>query len=242
MAGIFNDGTSLRKYGRKELNYTIPGFFSDEDAGIIGRSLLKRLSEPRIGATAGDIPIKDSQNYFQRGVYRLVLSFGSYSYEYSPVDRLDKWVKSGTGDLTPALEAENYVYGAASLKLTFMTAHNDQILISHLVNLGKIKKISLYIRSNLKGNFLSLGFGLNSILERMQKIDISVENPFLPIEFDLSSTEVREIGKLGFIVNENPSSEAVIQIDRIDFLISGFKTYNLEYKKATYTLKANRQE
>ena len=68
-----------------------------------------------------------------------------------------------------------------------------------------------------------------------------IENQFLPIEFDILSLNLRAISPLGFIVNQNVDSEAVIQIDKIDFLLAGFKTYNLEYKKATYFLRSNKQ-
>ena len=241
VAGIFNDGTSVSKYGRKELQYAIPGFFSNDDAGIIGRSLLKRLSEPRTGAIAGSIPVQSAQDFFERGVYRFILPFGLYSYEYSPVDRLDEWIKSGPGDLVPTQDIQNYVYGTSSLKLTFTNAKNDTLVVNKGVKLGKIVKINIYVQSNKKGSFLSLGFGINSINEHVLKIDIPIENQFIPIEFDLSSLDVREIGQLGFIVNENLVDEAVIQIDKIDLLLAGFKTYKLEYKKATYTLKSNKQ-
>ena len=73
VAGIFNNETSVRKYGRKALpSYQIPGFFSNEDAGIIGRSLLERLSEPETSAMASHLSVKTTHDFLKRGVYRFI--------------------------------------------------------------------------------------------------------------------------------------------------------------------------
>ena len=72
-------------------------------------------------------------------------------------------------------------------------------------------------------------------------MDIAVPNQFIPIEFDVSSLNIREIRRLGFFVNQNPVSQAVIQLDKIDFEVTGYETYKLEYLQASYTLDSKKQ-
>ena len=203
VGGVFNDETSVKKYGRKELNYQVPGFFSEEDCENIGRSLLKNLSEPKTGGRLTDFPIKSTESFFKRGIYRFVMPFASYSLNYSEVDRVEDWQKKCSGDLALTHDSQTFVYANGSLKLTFSNAEGDQIYLEKPFSLGKITKIQFYIQANQTGSFLSFGFGLNSIDERSFKIDIAVSNQFIPIEFDLSDLDIREIRVLGFFVNSS---------------------------------------
>ena len=108
-------------------------------------------------------------------------------------------------------------------------------------NSGKIEKIQLYLRSDQPGDFLSVGFGLFDIEENFFKIDIPTRDTFIPIEIDLSSLDIREIARFGFIINRNLSKRVILQIDKIDFNVFGSQTYRLAYKKATYTLPPSKK-
>jgi hypothetical protein len=96
--------------------------------------------------------------------------------------------------------------------------------------------------SSIAGYFLSLGFGITSILENQFPIDIPFANQFIPIEINLSSLNIREIQHLGFIVTEDFEEPVDVKIDKIDILVDGHKTYTMRYKKATYTLSPSLQK
>ena len=129
VAGLYNDPTSVKKYGRKELNYQVPGFFSDEDCETIGRSLLTSLSEPKTGGSLADFPIKSATSFFKRGLYRFIMPFASYSLNYSEVDKVEDWIKEGPGDLALSKDDQTFVFADGSLKLTFLDSLNDLIYI-----------------------------------------------------------------------------------------------------------------
>ncbi len=241
VAGIFNNVTSVKKYGRKELNYQVPGFFSDEDCRIIGNGLLAKLSEPQLGAKTKTIKINSKDDFLWRGVYRFVLPYSTYTLSYSEVDSVNDWQSQISGDLVISKDNENFIYADGSIKLSFQNAQNDRIYLEKIFNQGKINKIQFYLQSNLIGSYLSCGFGLADIAEHTFVIDIATRNQFIPIEIDLSTLNIREIRKFGFTVNQNTESQVSLQIDKIDFNVSGHKTYTLQYKKAVYTFDTRRQ-
>ncbi len=51
VAGIYNDTASVKKYGRKELNYQIPGYFADDEADVIGNATTGRKKDPKYSAS-----------------------------------------------------------------------------------------------------------------------------------------------------------------------------------------------
>ena len=242
VAGVFNDATSAKKYGRKELNYQAPGFFSDDDCKLIGEGLLRRLAEPQLGAKASNIIIKTPADFIQRGAYRFVLPYSSYTVNYSAVDQPSEWTREGMGDLTLAHESENFVYADGAVELAFQNAKGDRIYIEKtFYRYGRLNKIQFYVQSNLAGSYLSVGFGLADISEHVFSIDIAAPNQFIPITIDVAALNLREIRKFGFIVTKNTSAPVELQLDKIDLNVSGHKSYVMQYKKASYIFEPRRQ-
>ena len=119
VAGIFNNATSAKKYGRKELNYQVPGFFGDEDCQTIGQGLLAKLSEPQLGAKTSSIVIKSKDDFIRRGRYRFVLPYASYTVNYSEVDNVADWTREASGDLAISKDTENFIYTDGAVKAHF---------------------------------------------------------------------------------------------------------------------------
>ena len=54
---------------------------------------------------------------------------------------------------------------------------------------------------------------------------------FTDVEIDIAHLQIRELRKFSLIVNENLSEPVALQIDKIDFSVSGYKTYTLGSRK-----------
>ena len=69
VAGIFNNTQSVAEYGRQELNYQVPGYFTDDDCRIVGEALAEAGARPR-----RYLKVKDAK--WDRYVFGLYKFFG----------------------------------------------------------------------------------------------------------------------------------------------------------------------
>jgi hypothetical protein len=86
VAGLYNDETSIAKYGRKELDYQIPGFFDDTDADIVGNAKLAELKDPQISGKINGYRIRSKLDYLDPGLYRFIMPFSRYSELLNDLD------------------------------------------------------------------------------------------------------------------------------------------------------------
>lgn len=239
VAGIFNNLSSIKKYGKRELNFQIPGFFEDDDADIVGSALLDEKSEPKESATASGFVIQSILDYQNRGTYRFVLPFKDYTVLYSDVDDETQWQKQGTGDLTISKENDLLVHGDGCVRLDFANALSDSVLFEREL-IGNIQTIRFYIRSNRQGSFASVGVGLTNFDENITKIDFPVADIFYNFEWDVSQLDLKKISKFGIRIDENLPT-TTIYIDKIEFLLKGHKYYKLRLKQSKYRFSPNNQ-
>ena len=75
VAGIYNNTTSVKKYGRKELNYQVPGFFSNQDCQTVGQALLRDNKDPQLFAKVKSLPLGRLGSPLELGKYRFVSPF-----------------------------------------------------------------------------------------------------------------------------------------------------------------------
>lgn len=235
VAGIYSDTTSIRKYGKKELRFQVPGYFSDDDCQAVGEALLAARKDPKFSGTLSGIPITTPGDYLSPGVYRVILPFDEYEVEASALDSAADWTVTALGDLALSDDTTNFIYGTGSVKLTFQTADQDRAEFSPAV-VGTIKRIRFYIRSTKPGALVTVGVGETTWNEATRLINFGVVNRFFRFDWDVSAENFSQIGKIGFRVEGDQAAETSINVDKLDILIAGNKTYRLDLAKATYKI------
>jgi len=241
VAGVYNDAASVKKYGRKELNYQIPGYFADDEADIIGDALLDEKKDPVQSAKMKGLVIKGFDQYLELGNYRFIMPFDKFDYLYSDVDSAAEWTKNGAGDLAITKDEDSYVYGDGCLKLTFTTAEDDYATFTSDCNIGKIEKIRFFVKSANTGALLKCGIGYGAWDQYTVDVDIHVLSYFQNYEWDVSDLDITRINYIGFQVNDNQSSEISVLIDKIELEIAGHPYYTLRLKEAKYKIKPKEQ-
>lgn len=235
VAGIYNDVSSVKKYGRKEMTYQVPGFFEDEECDIVGNALLEEKKEPSLSATVTGYIVNGGGDYLERGNYRFVMPFKSYEYVYDDVDDIEDWETETGSALVLSKDEDIYMYGDGCLKIAYSGNNSDLITLQNSFELGKIEKINFYIRASKTGGFINVGIGSGAWNDYTASVDIPIQERFINFEWDVSDFDVRDIDTFGIQINDAlGTSSTEIWIDRITFTVKGFQNYELEYKKATY--------
>jgi hypothetical protein len=173
VAGVYNDASSVKKYGRKELNYQIPGYFHDEEADIIGNALLAEKKEPSMSSTISGFIIHGGNEFLQRGNYRFVMPFGEYFHVYDDLDDVALWTAGN--DVTITKDTTEYVYGDGSIKITFNGSPYipgaDLATIVKTFNLGKITSIRFFIQTSELLSGLKISLNISSEIKTIAFID-----------------------------------------------------------------------
>lgn len=233
VAGIYNDETSAAKYGPKELNYQIPGYMTDDDADNLGAALLADKKDPEDSAAMTGWLVEDTRELLQRGNYRFILPLATYYTNHDEVEDSTEWTVSGSGDVVLSDDAANVAFGAASVKADFQYAQ-DQVIILNKTFIGRIKKVRFYIMCTVFGLKFTVGVGQSAWDDYTQDFPIGISNRFLPITIDLESQNLTGIEYFGIKIKEDLSQAASLWLDKIDFEITGNRTYNVRLSKHNY--------
>ncbi len=245
VAGIYNDATSVKKYGRKELNYQVPGFFSNQDCQTVGQALLRDNKEPRLFAKVKDFSLGRLKSPLALGKYRFVSVFSTVTQSFlaldGPLENGRLWQKKGSGDLGIFQDSNFFVFANGSLKLSFQNANGDNIEYTKNFKTSQIQSFSFYVRSTSIGSYLQFGFGIHSIEENLYTIGIDTANTFLRVSLDVWSLNLSKIAKVGFKVKENTQASTTVYLDKLDITYVGFTHYNLDLTASTYQISSRNQ-
>lgn len=234
VVGLFNDVSSVRKYGRNELTVKLPGYFGDDDGERLGEAVLADLKDPKESAKTENYQATTEDDYLENGVYRIVMPLGIYRSTVQDVDDASEWTITGTGDLAKAKDSDIFLFADGCVRFD-MTEALNQVATVPVDAQGIIRKVFFYVRSNRVGSFITVGVGSTTWNQYTTKIDIPIANTFLPIEWDITSLDVRKIGVFGFRVDEDFTSEVKVWIDKIDVQYSGHKPYKLQLTRSVYS-------
>lgn len=236
VAAIANDATSQSKYGVRELQYQMAGYFSDDDCELVANALLDELSEPKYSAKIGGILVGDSTEPLERGVYNIIGPFQTYEAEINDCDDSADFTKFGAGDLALSTETAILMTGVGALKMSYTSAANDRAECSPNVK-GSIQRIQFYVRSQNSGVVATVGVGAASWSENTRPIGINLANTWLLFDWDVSSLNLTEISK--FAIRVDDTSSGIIYVDRIKAVLKGNRHYEMELREATYTFKGS---
>lgn len=236
VAGVYNDASSVKKYGRKELNYQIPGYFHDEEADIIGNALLAEKKEPAMSSTITGFIIYGGNEFLQRGNYRFVMPFGEYFHVYDDLDDTTLWTAGA--DVAITKDVAEYVYGDGSIKIQYNGAGYipgaDLATIVKAFGLGKINSINFYIRASVAGNFLKMDIATDGTQTVTSNINIPVKEKFLNIKLDISAENIKSISSITLYADEVIAVGTKIWIDRIELSVLHHKHYTMRLDNAKY--------
>jgi hypothetical protein len=227
VAGVYNNDSSVKKYGRNELNYQIPGFFSDSDADLVGNALISDLAEPDTSAQTGNWQARNQLEYLTNGIYRFIMPLSRYTETVNDVDDASEWDIVATGDLTAEDEDTVFVFADGGVKFTAQNASGQRAEIDIEAE-GLIREVRFYVRSNQAGAGMTVGVGGSAWNEVTTTLDVPIADTFVPFRWDVSDLNIRTLGKFAIRIDEDFTAERQIYIDKIDVVFSGHKTYNLQ--------------
>jgi hypothetical protein len=242
VGGLYNDATSISKYGEKDLDYQVPGFFEQEEIDVIGNSLLNNKKEPKFVARVTGHKLQGADDYIDRGLHRFVMPLDEYVDNYDEVDDINLWSKSGVGDSVFSMTDEKFVFGAESLKIQFTDAFNDVIQMAKTFKQGNIQRCYFYVYCNTPGQVFTFGVGRSVWNEKTVQVPISLTNIFFPVEFDIEG--LSEVNYAGVQIDKEfvtGDSEVVLFIDKIDFEVQGYKTYKMNFERGQYKFSPSDQ-
>lgn len=234
VAGVYTDETSIAKYGRRELDYTVPAYLTQADADAIGASLISRLAEPQQSLKIDGVAIETNSPLWLTGDYRFILDSKRYWAEYDIVDESDDWQIAGLGDLVLSESSTILVAGAKSLKADFDAAQNQEFYLEKEFSAGKIHSIRFFIRASTSGVFLYIGAGVTTWDENLFPVTIAASNRFFPVEIDLSSLNIRKIGAVGFKILQDMGATTTVYVDRFTIEATGSPSYRARLGRHGY--------
>jgi len=137
-----------------------------------------------------------------------------------------------------SLAYDNSVFmeGSGSIRADFEFAEG-QSFETDIDAKGFIKEIRFYIRSNVAGSFMLVGVGDSVYNQHTTTIDIPFADVFVPIVWDVSALNLKNLGKFGIEVTNDTGVSTNVWIDNIEVMYTGHRNYNLELKKSVYSYR-----
>ena len=242
VAAIVNDETSQAKFGVRELQYQMPGYFSDSDCELVANALLNEMATPKYYGKVKEIPVNDSGDYIERGNHRFINTPTRYNSSLNECEDVDDWtVTGGSGgtDLAIVNVQDVLVSGAFSMKMTWTAAQGTYVYAPIAIK-GGLKKIKMWLRSNRTGQLLTVGVGLGSFLQSYRTVSFNATEQWFLFEWDVSDLSLSELDEIGFVINDSDTATNV-WIDNIECELIGSKHYTLEFNRATYIFSPDKQ-
>lgn len=238
VAAIANDTRSQSKYGVRELQYQMSGFFSDDDCELVADRLLEEMKEPKYSAEISGFILGDRNTPIDRGYYNLVAAFSTFEASINDCDDSTEFTKFGSGDLALSTETSIIMSGAASLKMQYTSAVGDRAQCDVSVN-AFIERLQFYVRSQNDGIVGTVGFGVSVWNENTRSISIPLDDTWLLFDWDVSGLSITEIGK--FAIQISDASPGIIYIDRIVAVAKGNRHYPMELSEVEYSFKPDKR-
>lgn len=242
-AVIRKDDESIQKYEKRELVFQVPGAFGDDECTLLAENLLARYKDPSRSFEIKNYVLRSKADRFVVGRYKIVFPPGLYDDSVNDCEDASQWVAAGPGDLAVTNSSTKILSGAKSIRLQYTSAANDiAVLTLPAPFKGFIKKIRLWVYCSRAGQLFTLGIGRTLWNEHTNPVSISLASQFQLIEWDVSGLNLRQIGQIGFRIDDASGSPTSIYIDRIEATTSGHKTFIAKLKRAKYSFSPTEQK
>jgi len=239
VAGIFTDESSAAKFGVSVDEQQIPGFTGEADTALIGNALLAASKDPVESARSKGWLARNSFEFLTQGLYRFVMPREDFQETVDDLDDATAFSVIGGGDLVVSDDKVTFMFADGSVKLAFTESVGTRAELDIDVE-GIIKQVIFYVRATKKGDYLTVGVGSSIWDQHTFDFDISLTGTFIPIVWDLSGKGIRKLGKFAIEVNQSQVSETRVQIDKLDIVFAGHKTYRMIRKRSTYRYSPGR--
>lgn len=230
VSDILSDDTSIAKYGKRELRYQAPGFFSDSDLTLIGTRLLEDLKDPKVSATSNGFQVFTEAEFIRRGIHRFILPFDQYPETWNEAEDVTEWSAIG-GGITLSDETSIIVLGASAIRGECTGALNSRIELTQPFK-GNIAKIRFWFRASERLSEVTVGVGLTNWNEHTTTFGCPVQDQYFSVEWDLSALNLKRLGKFAVQIPTNDPVD--VYIDQIDVVVNGFPYYKVKSTKQTY--------
>jgi hypothetical protein len=244
VGGIFSDLTSIQKYGKRELQYQVPGYFEQDEIDIVGNNLLAEKKEPTTSATCEFNSIQGELSFLSNGYYRFILPFARYRVEYQDFESLDDWALISAGDMAITTDTTTYKTGQASIKLTYSDSNGGAAEYTEVFNKGVLKNLYIYFMTDQIGKFFDLEIDvvdMNGTETLSIPVTIAKQDEFVLFTWALAAYQIRKVTALRIRPTVYPTTEKNIWLDRVTFEINACKHYSLDFKRATYSIAPENQ-
>lgn len=241
IAGIYQDQTSIAKYGLRSFTQRVPGFFANAECDIIGQQVLDNLKEPELSAMMKKIQISGQEDVLPFGPHRFILPVETYPMLLTEDEDDSSWAITGTGDLVLSNDTNFVIQGFQSLKLDFTDAFGQEITLP--VNAtGKVESFDIWIYSSATGVIFTFGFGLTNFTENTTTVTLPGANRWYRWRWDVSAQLQNKVKEIGFRIEvPNGTGAETIYIDSISANIRGQRHYVMDFKRAVYTFSDQTQ-
>lgn len=232
VVGVYNDETSIKKYGLREKRFQVPGSFGDDTGDLIGNALLEEFKDLKYSAEVKGIRLIDGEDYLYRGNYLLINPPGQYTAIFDECDATTNWSKTGSGDLAISVVDDPLVDGAGAIELSFTSANGDVAEVdSDFYGTALALRIWLRSSTDLTGRIATVGFGLTSWTENTRPVNFGISGTYFQFDWDLTDAGITRIGEVG--VRIDTDSGGSIFVDKIEILAKGNEHYTLELNEWT---------
>ena len=246
IGALVRDETSQAINGLREKDFMVPGSFPDDVCEELGAKLLAETKDPQTYIEIQDRTIRTSADFVDRGLYRIVRGFGTFTEVATDVESEYEWnlTQQSAGDLDKFTEGGNVVGGAAALKLTWTDAYGSYVeTVDGVVDLsGVFLKVYAYVQSSRAGTIFRMGVGLTNWDENVKDFDIPVSGQYYLVEWDISALDLDTIQRIGFEVIDPTVAATTAYIDSVFVQMKGNKHYLQQRTRAKYSLTAKRKK
>jgi hypothetical protein len=241
VAGIFQDQTSIAKYGLRTFTQKVPGFFGNTECAIIGNQVLENLKEPELSASMRRIQIRSSSDILPFGRHRFIMPVEVYPELLTEDEDSTDWSISGTGDLALSNDTDFVIQGFQSLKLDFASANGQEFTLPVSAK-GKVVSFDIWIWSSATGTIFTFGFGLTNFTENTTLVTLPGAGRWYRWRWDVESQLQQRIGEIGFRIEvPDGTGSETIYIDSITANLRGQRHYQMKFNRCTYTFSDQTQ-
>lgn len=242
-AVIRKDDESIAKYGKQELTYQVPGAFGDDECTILAENLLARYKDPDRTFEIKNYALRSKADRFIAGRYKIVFPPGMYDDTVNDCEDVSQWVAAGPGDLTVTQDTTHILSGAKSIRLQYVNAANDiAVLTLPTPFKGFIKRIRMWVYCGRAGQLFTVGVGRTLWNEHTNPVSILLGSQYQLIDWDVSALNLRQIGQIGFRIDDASGTPTTIYVDRIEATTTGHKTFVAKLKRAKYSFTPTEQK
>lgn len=237
IASSISDPSSIQLYGRAVEKIQVPNAIEDSTASLYANQILSDLKDPKI---SGSLKNMDFKRYFI-GNYTVITRQDVFEIDFNEMENFTDWTTGG--NISRDLNTD-CITGAFAHRLVFTNAAEGErhtYTPTNPIRVFGLQKFVMYLKSNIPGQVLNFGFGEVSYTENNIDIILKGNSNYSPIEIDLNSYNISEIGEISFQFNGLvAATNYFVLFDHLSTIRDTAIHYELPLKKLVYKMDDKR--